>query len=175
VKVVAAADRAVYKPGERARLDFTVSGVDGHGIPAAVSVVAVDDALLAMTGEHPGLAQALVAQPPSAERGVASRPRLGEHRRGRLCHNLNFPLDAMAFGPAEGKTDAAMAALAAIPPNAATKGNIQDWMKTSLDSGEAKLAEMSWAKSQAGERMKPMAVWFGDHRCCINCVTVCFR
>src|SRR5205085_1002192 len=56
-----APDRAQYRPGERAKLNFTVTNKDGRGVPAAVSLVAVDEALLAMTGENPGLAQALLA------------------------------------------------------------------------------------------------------------------
>ena len=60
VRIVASADRAAYHPGDHAKLDFAVTDASGKGIPAAVSAVAVDEALIALTGENPGLAQALL-------------------------------------------------------------------------------------------------------------------
>jgi len=96
VKLAATVDRPHYRPGDTARLDFRVTDAGGQGIPAAVSVVAVDEALLELTGDHPGLAQALQAVGVNALR------------------TPGFPLDATAFGLDEGTTEAARAALAAV-------------------------------------------------------------
>ncbi len=58
LRVSVAADRERYRPCETASLACVVTDGDGRGVPAAVSIVAVDEALLALTGDHGGLVQA---------------------------------------------------------------------------------------------------------------------
>ncbi|HEY3320242.1 MAG TPA: alpha-2-macroglobulin family protein [Planctomycetota bacterium] len=95
--VTASADREKYKPGQHAKLSFDVKGLSGKGVPAAVSLVAVDDALVALAGEHPGLSQALQAA------GI-------NVLRQRSGAATNF--DVASFGPEQGASPAAMVAVA---------------------------------------------------------------
>ncbi|MHC5053968.1 MAG: MG2 domain-containing protein [Planctomycetota bacterium] len=113
VKLAAVVGRPKYRPGDTARIDFSVTDAAGNGIPAAVSVVAVDEALLALTGDHPGLAQALLIAGDSALR----KP--------------GFPLDPRRFGPVEGGTLAARAAFSAARPRgpASAWAHIEEMVK----------------------------------------------
>jgi len=58
LRVQVSADRERYRPGETASLTCAVTDGDGRGVPSALSLVAVDEALLALTGDQGGLAQA---------------------------------------------------------------------------------------------------------------------
>ncbi len=89
-------DKSIYRPGDRARLSFEVLDAEGHGVPAALSVVGVDAALLALAGSNPGLVQALRA----AEMRVVARP--------------NFPFDAAAL--IDGVSGRAHATVASLRP-----------------------------------------------------------
>ncbi|MFH0937940.1 MAG: MG2 domain-containing protein [Planctomycetota bacterium] len=133
IKVVASADRPKYRPGDRATLDFHVSDAEGNGIPAAVSVVAGDDALLALTGENPGLAQALQAA------GV------------NVLRAPNFPFDPASFTPEQGGSYPARAALAASASNSSERSKSD---KIIVDGAVAKLAEMKLDKAHKWERLK---------------------
>jgi len=129
VRVAASVDRAAYRPGERARVSFAVTDAAGSGIPAAVSVVAVDDALLALTGDHPGLAQALQAA------GINT---LGPPR---------FPLSPARFSPANGSSDAAVAAFAAAPKPAKTEATV-------IDTAFRKIAQAQAEKRATGKQLE---------------------
>jgi len=98
VRVAATAKHATYRPGDLATLEFNVTDAGGKGIPAAVSIVAVDEALLALTGEHPGLAQAMQ----SAGKNVLRAP--------------NAMLDFSVFDAMQGANPAAAAAMALLKP-----------------------------------------------------------
>jgi hypothetical protein len=127
VRVVASADKASYRPGDRARLNFSVSDASGAGIPAAVSVVGVDDALLAITGEHPGLAQALQASGVS----VFKRP--------------DVPLDPQDFSPERGADDGALAALASVRANNAEMASVAE---SPIDTSHGKIAALDFARRE---------------------------
>jgi hypothetical protein len=131
VQVAAAADRTQYKPGERAKLTFNVTDAAGAGVPAAVSVVGVDDALLALTGEHPGLAQALAA----AGMNLLSQP--------------GFPLDATALSPAEGGTQAAYAALAGAKP----KMPLDAPAETVINTAASRVASAEIGRKETAQRL----------------------
>jgi len=98
VRVATTAKHASYRPGDLAILEFNVTDASGKGIPAAVSIVAVDEALLALTGEHPGLAQAMQ----SAGKNVLRAP--------------NAMLDFSVFDAVQGANPAAAAAMALLKP-----------------------------------------------------------
>ncbi|HYF48104.1 MAG TPA: MG2 domain-containing protein, partial [Planctomycetota bacterium] len=117
MRVVAAADKPAYRPGDAARLNFTVTDATGNGIPAAVSVVGVDEALLALTGEHPGLAQAL-------------------QNAGVNVLNAPTTLNPLAFSPDEGASEGAKAALAGLQPDDALPP-VVDNSAQSLEKAEA--------------------------------------
>jgi len=94
-------DKPTYRPGDRARLSFEVLDAEGHGVPAALSVVGVDAALLALAGSNPGLVQALRA----AEMRVVARP--------------NFPFDAATMidgAQIDGGSGRAHATVASLRP-----------------------------------------------------------
>ena len=48
-------DKASYRPGETAVLDFFVGGGNGEGVPAALSLSGVDEAVFALQEMRPGL------------------------------------------------------------------------------------------------------------------------
>ena len=139
LKLVASADRenATYQPGERARVAFRVTNSGGQGVPAAVSVVAVDRALLALTGENPGLAQALAA----AGVPIPSLP--------------GFPLVPASFSPEEGAQDAAHAALAAVRPR---EGGGEKDKGTVVDTSAAKLAAFHQTHTAARNLLRQCAL-----------------
>jgi hypothetical protein len=115
VRVVASADKPKYRPGERARLDFAVTDTGGAGIPAAVSVVGVDDALLALTGEHPGLAQAL------QQAGV------------NVFRAPNAVLDPASIAAEDGGKDVAHAALASVRAPEEKSAHASEFVDTSAE------------------------------------------
>jgi alpha-2-macroglobulin-like protein len=53
--VTATLDKATYKPAEPAKIDFTVKDLSGTGVPAALGVYIVDEAVYALTDNRPGL------------------------------------------------------------------------------------------------------------------------
>ena len=57
LKVEATADRAVYKPGEDARVEFRVTNSQGEGVQAAIGVQVVDEAVFALAEKQPGFAK----------------------------------------------------------------------------------------------------------------------
>lgn len=54
VKITAELDRKEYKPGERARLNLTLTDDAGRPAPGALSLAAVDQAVYAVLGQAPG-------------------------------------------------------------------------------------------------------------------------
>ncbi|HVV47186.1 MAG TPA: alpha-2-macroglobulin family protein, partial [Bryobacteraceae bacterium] len=57
LKVVAATDAAVYKPGAEARVSFRVTNSKGEGVQAALGVEVVDQAVFALAEKRPGFAK----------------------------------------------------------------------------------------------------------------------
>ena len=57
LRVATALSKAVYRPGEVARLDFAVSDSEGRPVPAALGVAAVDESVFALSESRPGLLQ----------------------------------------------------------------------------------------------------------------------
>lgn len=57
LKIEAAADAAVYKPGEDARVRFHVTNSRGEGVRAALGVQVVDEAVFALAEKQPGFAK----------------------------------------------------------------------------------------------------------------------
>lgn len=121
LKVAASAGKPKYRPGETARLDFHVTDAGGQGVPAAVSVVALDESLLAIAGPHPGLAQALQAA------GV------------EVFRTPGMPLDLAGFGVAAGSSPAARAAAAAAQPR--TVEGARTYLAALANSGKLELAQ----------------------------------
>ncbi len=139
VRVVASADRASYKPGQRARLNFNVTDASGKGLASAVSVLAVDEALLTLTGENPGLAQALL----SDESGALSQP--------------DLPLDVRDFGPAQGDSPAALAALAHVAPKLPSPNSERNDSEEFIDHSAAKLEMVRHERKQTNDLLKQCA------------------
>ena len=59
--VTVEADRDVYAPAETARLTLSVRNADGAGVPAALGLQVVDEAVFALTEMKPGLAETFFA------------------------------------------------------------------------------------------------------------------
>jgi hypothetical protein len=57
LKIEAASDAAVYKPGEEARIRFRVTNARGEGVSAALGVQVVDEAVFALAEKQPGFAK----------------------------------------------------------------------------------------------------------------------
>src|SRR5450759_1404357 len=57
LKVEAAADAAVYKPGDEARIRFRVTNSKGEGVQAALGLQIVDEAVFALAEKRPGFAK----------------------------------------------------------------------------------------------------------------------
>jgi hypothetical protein len=57
LKIEAASDAAVYKPGEEARIRFRVTNTRGEGVSAALGVQVVDEAVFALAEKQPGFAK----------------------------------------------------------------------------------------------------------------------
>jgi hypothetical protein len=57
LKVEAAADAAVYKPGDEARIRFRVTNSKGEGVQAALGLQVVDEAVFALAEKRPGFAK----------------------------------------------------------------------------------------------------------------------
>jgi hypothetical protein len=57
LKIEAAADAAVYKPGADARIRFRVTNARGEGVRAALAVQVVDEAVFALAEKQPGFAK----------------------------------------------------------------------------------------------------------------------
>lgn len=57
LKVDAASDASVYKPGEDARIRFHVTNARGEGVQAALGVQVVDEAVFALAEKQPGFAK----------------------------------------------------------------------------------------------------------------------
>ena len=57
LKIEAAADAAVYKPGDDARIRFRVTNSRGEGVRAALGVQVVDEAVFALAEKQPGFAK----------------------------------------------------------------------------------------------------------------------
>ena len=57
LKVDAAADAAVYKPGDEARIRFRVTNSKGEGVQAALGLQVVDEAVFALAEKRPGFAK----------------------------------------------------------------------------------------------------------------------
>ncbi|MBI2921682.1 MAG: hypothetical protein HYY18_11420 [Planctomycetes bacterium] len=55
LKIDMTADRESWRPGERAAIDFQVTGRDGKGAAAALGVVVVDESVYALQDMQPGL------------------------------------------------------------------------------------------------------------------------
>ena len=58
LKIEAAADAAVYKPGDEARIRFRVTNAKGEGVQAALGLQIVDEAVFALAEKRPGFAKA---------------------------------------------------------------------------------------------------------------------
>ncbi|MCY3022165.1 MAG: MG2 domain-containing protein, partial [Planctomycetota bacterium] len=139
VQVVASADHPKYRPGDRTKLSFSVTDAKGTGIPAAVSVVGVDAALLAMTGENPGLAQALQAA------GLA------------ILRQPDSLLDVAALRPEECAGPAACAALAQLRPRDPEQAQ-QRLADMTVDTANAKLTAQATEHTQLRERLL-LSLW----------------
>ncbi|MBN2494307.1 MAG: hypothetical protein JXR96_06950 [Deltaproteobacteria bacterium] len=50
-------DKEIYQPAETARVELSVKGPDGSGVPAAIGLSVVDEAVFALTEFRPGLAE----------------------------------------------------------------------------------------------------------------------
>lgn len=96
LRVSVAADRERYRPGETATLSCVVTDGDGRPVPSALSLVAVDEALLALAGDHGGLAQAW------------------QEQAGRALRRPGVELDPAAIG--DGLSPLAHATAAALRP-----------------------------------------------------------
>ena len=57
LQIAARVSRPVYRPGETARLDFTVTDAAGQPAPAALGIAAVDESVFALAESRPGLLQ----------------------------------------------------------------------------------------------------------------------
>jgi uncharacterized protein YfaS (alpha-2-macroglobulin family) len=57
LKIEAAADAAVYKPGDDARIRFRVTNTKGEGVQAALGLQVVDEAVFALAEKQPGFAK----------------------------------------------------------------------------------------------------------------------
>ncbi|MGA8311458.1 MAG: MG2 domain-containing protein, partial [Terriglobales bacterium] len=57
LKIEAAADAPVYKPGDEARIRFRVTNARGEGVRAALGVQVVDEAVFALAEKQPGFAK----------------------------------------------------------------------------------------------------------------------
>jgi uncharacterized protein YfaS (alpha-2-macroglobulin family) len=57
LKIEAAADAAVYKPGAEARIHFHVTNAHGDGVRAALGLQVVDEAVFALAEKQPGFAK----------------------------------------------------------------------------------------------------------------------
>ncbi len=57
LKIDAAADSAVYKPGDDARIRFRVTNSKGGGVQAALGLQIVDEAVFALAEKRPGFAK----------------------------------------------------------------------------------------------------------------------
>jgi A-macroglobulin TED domain/Carboxypeptidase regulatory-like domain/Alpha-2-macroglobulin family/MG2 domain/A-macroglobulin receptor binding domain/Alpha-2-macroglobulin bait region domain len=57
LKIEAAADAAVYKPGDEARIRFRVTNSKGEGVQAALGLQIVDEAVFALAEKRPGFAK----------------------------------------------------------------------------------------------------------------------
>jgi hypothetical protein len=57
LKIEAAADAAVYKPGDEARIRFRVTNARGEGVRAALGLQVVDEAVFALAEKQPGFAK----------------------------------------------------------------------------------------------------------------------
>ncbi len=57
LKIDAAADSAVYKPGDEARIRFRVTNSKGEGVQAALGLQIVDEAVFALAEKRPGFAK----------------------------------------------------------------------------------------------------------------------
>jgi len=57
LRVATALSQAVYRPGEVARLDFTVTDTEGRPAPSALGIAAVDESVFALHENRPGLLQ----------------------------------------------------------------------------------------------------------------------
>ncbi|MDC0050405.1 MG2 domain-containing protein [Verrucomicrobia bacterium] len=55
LKIEAKLDKETYQPGEKALLDFVVKRADGKGVPAALGLSGVDEAVFALQEMRPGL------------------------------------------------------------------------------------------------------------------------
>lgn len=134
LNVAASAGKPKYRPGETARLDFRVTDAEGQGVPAAVSVVALDESLLAITGPHPGLAQALQAA------GV------------EVFRTPGVPLDLGGFGIDAGSSPAAQAASGASQPH--TLDGARVYLASLADQGKL---EVTKAQRIAELFLKPVS------------------
>src|SRR5207248_7869472 len=57
LKIEAAADSAVYKPGDEARIRFRVTNTRGEGVQSALGLQVVDEAVFALAEKQPGFAK----------------------------------------------------------------------------------------------------------------------
>jgi hypothetical protein len=57
LKIEAAMDSAVYKPGDEARVKFRVTDTKGQGVQAALGLQVVDEAVFALAEKQPGFAK----------------------------------------------------------------------------------------------------------------------
>jgi len=57
LKIEAAADNLIYKPGDEARLRFRVTNAKGEGVQAALGLEVVDEAVFALAEKQPGFAK----------------------------------------------------------------------------------------------------------------------
>ena len=57
LRVATKLSQAVYRPGEVAKLDFTVTDAEGRPAPSALGIVAVDESVLTLHEDRPGLLQ----------------------------------------------------------------------------------------------------------------------
>jgi uncharacterized protein YfaS (alpha-2-macroglobulin family) len=57
LKIETAADAAAYKPGGEARIKFRVTNSHGEGVPAALGLQVVDEAVFALAEKQPGFAK----------------------------------------------------------------------------------------------------------------------
>src|SRR6266699_5640345 len=55
--IVTVADTQVYKPGDDARIRFRVTNGHGEGVPAALGLQVVDEAVFALAEKQPGFAK----------------------------------------------------------------------------------------------------------------------
>src|SRR6185369_17013867 len=55
LQVEARLSQPVYRPGEMARMDFSITDAEGRPAPAALGIVAVDESVFALHENRPGL------------------------------------------------------------------------------------------------------------------------